>query len=212
MSKKNHVFATLGEQNYFTQIIGNNHAFYVDEPENSGGKNKAPHPTAYLLGALASCTAITIRMYTQRKDWDVGQIKVSVKKVELINTEGKRTKIVKQISFGNKDLTEKEIKRLVTIGEMCPISKLLKNETQMESEVVDQLDEGIVKEYSNDDITVVWKPNLCAHSQKCWKGLLSVFNPQKKPWINMESADNEKIMEQVQKCPSGALSFYKNEK
>jgi putative redox protein len=141
MPKKNLVYATLSEQNYFTQITGNNHAFYVDEPESGGGKNKAPHPTAYLLASLASCTAITIRMYAQRKDWDVGQIQVSAKKVELLTQEGKRSKIVKQITFGNKDLTEVEIKRLVTIGEKCPISKMLKNETQMEFEVVDQLEE-----------------------------------------------------------------------
>jgi len=165
----------------------------------------------YLLGALASCTAITIRMYAERKGWDVGQIKVAAKKIVKLTSEGKETKIVKQITFGNKDLTEKEIKRLVTIGEKCPVSLLLKNETSMTSEIVDQLDEGIVKEYSNDDITVVWKPNLCQHSKKCWKELISVFNPQKKPWINMEGAENERIIEQVNKCPSGALSFYINE-
>lgn len=210
MAKKNQVYATLGEQNYYTQIISNNHAFYVDEPESGGGKNKAAHPTAYLLGSLASCTAITIRMYSQRKGWDVGQIKVSARKVERLTSQGKQTKIVKQITFGNKDLTEKEIKRLLVVGEKCPISLHLKNETKMESEIVDQLDEGIVKEYSKDDLTVVWKPNLCVHSMKCWKELNSVFNPQKKPWINMEGADKERIMEQVMNCPSGALSYYKN--
>ncbi len=145
MPKKNHVFATLGEQNYYTRIIGNNHVFYVDEPEEGGGRNKAPHPTAFLLGALASCTAITIRMYAQRKGWELGQIKVTAEKVETETKQGKQIKIIKQLAFGNKDLTEIEIKRLVTIGEKCPISKLLKNQTEMFSEVVDQLDEGIVK-------------------------------------------------------------------
>jgi len=146
MPQKNHVLATLGEENYYTHIIGNNHVFYVDEPESGGGKNKAPHPTGYLLAALASCTAITIRMYAQRKGWDVGEIKVTAKRVELETPDGKQTKIVKQLAFGNKDLTEKDIKRLVTIGEKCPVSKLLKNETQMESEVVDQLDESVLEE------------------------------------------------------------------
>lgn len=211
MSKKNHVFATLGEQNYFTQIISENQVFYVDEPESAGGKNKAAHPTAYLLGALASCTAITIRMYAQRKGWEVGQIKVDAKKVIKVTSERKETKIVKQITFGNQDLTEKEIKRLVMVAEKCPVSLLLKNETKMESEVVDQLDEAIVKEYSNNDINAVWKPNLCQHSKKCWKELITVFNPQKTPWINMEGADSERIIEQINKCPSGALSFYENE-
>ena len=115
MSKKNHVYTTLGEQDYYTKIIGNDHIFYVDEPESGGGKNKAPHPTGYLLAALASCTAITIRMYAQRKDWDIGEIKVSAKKVDLVTSDGKHSKIVKQIAFGNKNLTEIELKQAPTL-------------------------------------------------------------------------------------------------
>jgi uncharacterized Fe-S cluster protein YjdI len=69
----------------------------------------------------------------------------------------------------------------------------------------------MVKKYSNDEITVVWKPGLCQHSTKCWKELLMVFNPQKKPWIDMKGASTERIIEQVNRCPSGALSYYKND-
>ena len=64
--------------------------------------------------------------------------------------------------------------------------------------------------YSNDEITVVWKPNTCIHSALCWKGLIEVFNPKEKPWIKMNEAATEKIIEQVRKCPSGALSYYLN--
>ena len=65
--------------------------------------------------------------------------------------------------------------------------------------------------YSNGQITVVWKPELCQHSTICWKGLLQVFNPNEKPWINMNGASTERIIEQVRKCPSGALSYYLND-
>ncbi|MBA6155345.1 (4Fe-4S)-binding protein [Tenacibaculum sp. S7007] len=65
----------------------------------------------------------------------------------------------------------------------------------------------IVKEYSNDDITVVWKPNTCIHAKKCWKELLQVFNPQNRPWVNMEGATTARIKKQVEACPSGALSY-----
>lgn len=65
----------------------------------------------------------------------------------------------------------------------------------------------IVKEYSHEDLTVVWKPNMCTHSTKCWKGLIQVFNPKNRPWINMEGATNERIKNQVEACPSGALSL-----
>jgi uncharacterized Fe-S cluster protein YjdI len=71
----------------------------------------------------------------------------------------------------------------------------------------------ITKKYTNGEITIVWKPSLCMHSTVCWKGeqgLQSVFNPMVKPWIRPEGAESQRIIEQVKKCPSGALSFYYN--
>ena len=64
--------------------------------------------------------------------------------------------------------------------------------------------------YTNGEVTVVWKPNVCIHSTLCWKGLIQVFNPKQRPWINMDGAATEKIIEQVRKCPSGALSYFMN--
>jgi uncharacterized Fe-S cluster protein YjdI len=64
--------------------------------------------------------------------------------------------------------------------------------------------------YTNDEVTVVWKPKVCIHSTLCWKGLLEVFNPKEKPWIKMQGASTERIIGQVRKCPSGALSYYLN--
>lgn len=68
----------------------------------------------------------------------------------------------------------------------------------------------IKKTYSNDDITVLWQPGMCTHSTKCWKGLIEVFNPKERPWIKMEGANSEAIIKQVDQCPSGALSYYRN--
>lgn len=66
------------------------------------------------------------------------------------------------------------------------------------------------KQYSNGDITVTWKPDVCIHSTLCWRGMVSVFNPRNRPWINMDGADTEAIIAQVEKCPSGALSWHRN--
>ncbi|HEY1871605.1 MAG TPA: (4Fe-4S)-binding protein [Chitinophagaceae bacterium] len=66
------------------------------------------------------------------------------------------------------------------------------------------------KEYTNKEITVTWKPEVCQHSAKCWKGLIQVFNPSNRPWINMSNASTERIIEQIKKCPSGALGYYYN--
>ena len=67
-----------------------------------------------------------------------------------------------------------------------------------------------VLKYSNDDITVVWKPQACIHSKLCWKQLGDVFKPAERPWVNIKGAESQRIMEQVERCPSGALTYYKN--
>jgi uncharacterized Fe-S cluster protein YjdI len=69
-----------------------------------------------------------------------------------------------------------------------------------------------IKKYSNGEITVVWKPHICTHSKMCWKNLNEVFDPLKRPWINMEGATTDKITERVDACPSKALSYFRNEK
>lgn len=65
--------------------------------------------------------------------------------------------------------------------------------------------------YTNGEVTIVWKPDICIHSTLCWKGLNEVFNPKKRPWINPNGATTDQIIEQVRKCPSGALSYYMND-
>lgn len=75
------------------------------------------------------------------------------------------------------------------------------------------MERDITKKYTNGEVTVVWKPQVCIHSTICWKaatGLPEVFNPSKRPWIELEAADTERIVDQVKKCPSGALSYYYN--
>ncbi len=67
--------------------------------------------------------------------------------------------------------------------------------------------ESTTKEYSKEDVTVVWQPHKCIHSANCWRGLPKAFNPKEKPWINLENVTSQEIMEQVLKCPSGALSI-----
>ncbi|MFM7853885.1 MAG: (4Fe-4S)-binding protein [Flammeovirgaceae bacterium] len=68
----------------------------------------------------------------------------------------------------------------------------------------------ITKKYTNGEVTIVWKPSLCIHSAICFNGLGDVFHPKKLPWITLEKSTSEKIIEQVKKCPSGALSYYLN--
>ena len=66
---------------------------------------------------------------------------------------------------------------------------------------------NVTKEYSNGDITIVWQSNLCKHAGVCVKMLPAVYNPQAKPWINIENASTAELKVQVDRCPSGALSY-----
>jgi uncharacterized Fe-S cluster protein YjdI len=66
------------------------------------------------------------------------------------------------------------------------------------------------RKYTNGEVTILWKPDLCIHSGNCFRGLGEVFNPQVRPWVNPMGASTERIINQVKKCPSGALSYYMN--
>ncbi|HEY0273901.1 MAG TPA: (4Fe-4S)-binding protein [Chitinophaga sp.] len=70
---------------------------------------------------------------------------------------------------------------------------------------------NIIKHYTNGEVTIVWKPDVCIHSARCFQGLPAVFDPREKPWIRPEAATTAHIVSQVEKCPSGALSYFYNE-
>ena len=66
------------------------------------------------------------------------------------------------------------------------------------------------KEYTNGEITVVWKPKQCIHAGECVKALPDVYKPKEQPWVQIENATTEELKAQVGKCPSGALSYFMN--
>jgi len=66
---------------------------------------------------------------------------------------------------------------------------------------------NLVKRYTKDETTVVWQPDLCTHSKKCFAGLPEVFNPENRPWVQLDQSNAEDIVTQVKQCPSGALSI-----
>ncbi len=67
--------------------------------------------------------------------------------------------------------------------------------------------EDITKNYTNDEVTVVWQPAKCTHSAICIKGLPQVFDVKARPWVNIKGANSEQIIAQINQCPSGALSY-----
>ena len=62
-------------------------------------------------------------------------------------------------------------------------------------------------EYPNGEITILWKPKVCIHSAVCVRMLPQVYDPKARPWIKLDNATTQQLIEQVGKCPSGALSI-----
>lgn len=67
------------------------------------------------------------------------------------------------------------------------------------------------RDYKNDDITVHWDANLCSHSAECIAGAPTVFDPKARPWVNVDGASADVIAQAIDRCPSGALSYTRNE-
>lgn len=100
-----------------------NHTWLVDEPIEVGGLDLAQKPTEQLLSALVSCKIITVKMYAERKEWDVQNIYIDL---VLGDKEGDKIIIEKSIKFeGN--LTQEQKDRLIEISGRCPVAKLVAN-------------------------------------------------------------------------------------
>lgn len=132
MDKKQITAVTeLDRSHYLTKVYAGGHFIYADEPAEVGGTDEGMNPGALLLASLGSCTAITIRMYADRKEMALDTIKIHLaicNEQEMSTT----TKITRKIEFGG-DLSEAELTRLMQIADKCPIHKMLSNPIQIET-------------------------------------------------------------------------------
>lgn len=123
------VKASLGKEKYYTEVVAGENTLITDEPIDKGGQNKGFNPFEIMATSLASCTAATLRMYIDRKEWDVEKINVEV---ELENFPLTKIAIFKRdISFEGTNLDEEQLKRLHTIADACPIHKILTNDIEI---------------------------------------------------------------------------------
>lgn len=65
--------------------------------------------------------------------------------------------------------------------------------------------------YSNGEISIIWKPKVCIHSGVCVRTLPKVYKPKEKPWISQQNATTVELIAQIDKCPSGALTYEINQ-
>lgn len=115
----------IGTKKYLCTIFWRNGELLMDEPEKIGGKDLGPDPFSTFLASLAGCTLSTLRMYIDRKGWDIPEIRISTNFCQ--ETEPTlETTISRTISFSGNVSKEQE-ERLLVIADKCPISKILMN-------------------------------------------------------------------------------------
>jgi putative redox protein len=128
-----HVKATIGKDHYATVIQAGSNQILADEPVSLGGTDQGFSPDELLASALAACTLITLRMYADRKQYDLERINLTVS-VEWNKAE-RRSVFRKHLSFeGN--LRPEEVVRLREIADKCPTHVLLSNPIDIVSDLV----------------------------------------------------------------------------
>lgn len=125
-STQRSVSATLEGVPYTTRIVSRGLEVLADEPTDHGGADKGQRPHELLLGALASCTAITVRMYADRKQWRTGAITVTA---TLDRTQEGR-QVQSRIHLGlhtHETLEPDQRERLLQIAAACPVHRTLQS-------------------------------------------------------------------------------------
>lgn len=120
--------AIIGTDVYKTELTARSHTLIADEPPDVGGKDFGPRPGDFIRMGLASCTAITLRMYANRKNLNVQLIKVKVSSGAF---NGK-TSFKTEIEITGK-LDEEQRSRLLQIAKLCPVHKQLTNPVEIET-------------------------------------------------------------------------------
>ncbi|MFN8357321.1 MAG: OsmC family protein [Spirosomataceae bacterium] len=138
MQNQHTVTASIGSALYRTEISNEKHLIISDESAEVGGGDQGLAPTDLLASSLAACTAITLRMYANRKELEVTGIDVKVSVVNQTVEKAVKTLIKREIVI-NGNLTDEQRQRMLQIANVCPIHKTLTNPI----EVVTELGESI---------------------------------------------------------------------
>ena len=134
----------LTENNFTTQLQTKKHTFIGDEPKSVGGDDFGPSPYEYLNAAIATCTAMTLKLYAERKKWDLQEVFVYISHAKKHSDElmldvekpGYLDHISKQLKFiGNLD--DKQEQRLKEIASKCPVHKTVASEVIFDTKIIE---------------------------------------------------------------------------
>lgn len=116
---------------YAHSLTAGTHTLIADEPPEKGGTDTGSRPTQLLALSLAACTAITLEMYAQRKEWDVGDVAVDVD-YELDPKGTSRFDVVIEIPG---DVSEEQVEQLKVVASKCPVHRVLVGDVEINDEV-----------------------------------------------------------------------------
>lgn len=133
--KKNSATASLSGVPYATVIRTGGHELIADEPVDHGGMNKGPRPHDYILAALSSCTCITVRMYADRKGWDLKNVTADLQMERTVENGVQHTSIIQYLKFDG-DLSLEQKERLLYISGKCPVHKTLSLSMQIDNRLI----------------------------------------------------------------------------
>jgi putative redox protein len=100
------------------------HRFVVDEGPDVGGNDEGPNPYQLLLTSLCQCTSATLRLYSQRKGWELGEIRVRARLLRIGEGASKSERIERSIRFGA-EITKEQADRLMEIADRTPVTRTL---------------------------------------------------------------------------------------
>jgi putative redox protein len=109
-------------------IVAGQHRLAADEPPSNGGKDSAPAPYQLMLAGLGACTSITLKMYAQRKGWDLGKVTVTVKIFR--EEQGER---IERTLASSATLTAEQREKLLEIAGKTPVTKTIMRGTKIET-------------------------------------------------------------------------------
>src|SRR6187401_201744 len=108
------------------------HELTADEPKDQGGEDDGPSPQELLAASLASCTAVTMEMYAQRKGWDIGGVEVAAEYTPAERGCPTRFSIIMRLPDG---LSDEQVERLRVIAAKCPVHRTLDGEVMFDERV-----------------------------------------------------------------------------
>jgi putative redox protein len=144
LDSRQQVVAKIGDEKYTTLVKAGSHYLTADEPENSGGNGFGPTPYDLLMASLGACTAMTLKMYSERKKWPLNEVTVHLKyesihdeDCKVCDTENRKLeRFTREIEISG-DLDVQQRSKLLQIADKCPVHRTLSSNIQIETKLVD---------------------------------------------------------------------------